>query len=55
MTVEDLLRRTSSRELTEWQVYLEADGRIQELVKDGTDVSLAYEMVWSPSDEPDDP
>lgn len=46
MTVEDLLRRVTSRELTEWQLYLDVDAKIQDLVQHGTEPSLAYQMVW---------
>lgn len=41
----------SSRELTEWQVYLEAEGRLQALMQTGTDPELAREMVWGPPAE----
>lgn len=46
MTVAQLLASMPGRELTEWQAYLEHDQRVQALVQEKTDPTLAYRMVW---------
>ena len=52
MTVDELLERMSSQELTEWMALHALEGKEQELVTvHKVDPETAHTMIWGTSDD----
>lgn len=50
MTVDDLLERMSSVELSEWMAVYDREHQIAEAVHNGVSPQLAFQAIWYPDD-----